>query len=232
MALTNNPNSFPESVIQQMVLDTLYDILRIDRSHTEAILKLGLLQRLDNPLQVLLLLLLLILIYIHVCISCLLAQSKNKSLIIKALTVVSAVVADSGFVEVCCGLGYHVCTANINFDYNRSVFAVAMSGFVSTMLGLLKKDDLARLKVVRILKFMSRNRKVAFKLVKEHDMIKCLGDALSEFKKYDPILKEVYQHVGPCYNFEFVEDVIGMLICIIYYVMTFGKEQIKINVYY
>jgi len=79
------------------------------------------------------------------------------------------------------------------------------------LLELMSNDDLSRLTVVKIIRFITSNRNITQELVQKNGIIQKLGAALAGFKNFDPVIREVYHYVGPTYNFEFIEDIVGTL---------------------
>lgn len=99
----------------------------------------------------------------------------------------------------------------VSTNNGKYVRGVISSGFMKPLLELMGNDDLSRLTIVKIIRFMTMDRGVCHELVAKSSIISELGSALNSFKKFDPVIRDVYHYVGPTYNFEFVEDVLFAL---------------------
>eukprot|EP01083_Nonionella_stella_P025014 68893_1 len=119
-------------------------------------------------------------------------SSKHVGARHKALSLLSCIVRSSG---------------------GKYVAAVMSSqlGYIHSLVELMNNDDLCRLTIVKIFRFITVNQHCAKQLVQQNAIIHHLGCALNGFKKFDPIIREVYHYVGPSYNFEFVHDIIETL---------------------
>lgn len=80
---------------------------------------------------------------------------------------------------------------------------------IPVMVYLLFNDEFVRWKAIKTIQFATRGQKGHIKyLVEKQDIVKVLGNSLSFFKMYDSVLRDVYNHYGPSFNFSFVEDVV------------------------
>jgi len=85
-------------------------------------------------------------------------------------------------------------------------------GLVPTMISLVFNDEFVRWKAMEVIKYVSRGQPSQVRyLVEKQDIVKSLANSLSFFKKYDSVLREVYNYYGPSFNFSFIEDVIEAL---------------------
>lgn len=84
---------------------------------------------------------------------------------------------------------------------------------IPVLVNLILSDEVVRFKVVKVLNYLTRGipAHVTF-LVERADIVNVLSNSLQYFKSYDSVLRDVYNFLGPSYNFEFVHDVcLGLL---------------------
>jgi len=99
----------------------------------------------------------------------------------------------------------------VSTNNGKYVEAVIKGNYMKPLLELMSNDDLSRLTIVKIIRFITISPPVTQQLVEKNNVIRELGSALLSFKKFDPVIREVYNWIGPTYNFEFVEDIIETL---------------------
>lgn len=86
------------------------------------------------------------------------------------------------------------------------------SSIFGRLLNLITMSDLHRHRVVKFLLQLTRHPGQANLLGRKLEgLVRVLTKTLSNFKTYDPVLREVYNFMGPRYNFEYISEVLLVL---------------------
>ena len=88
----------------------------------------------------------------------------------------------------------------VSSNNGKYVGAVIKGNYMKPLLQLMSNDDLSRLTIVKIIRFITVSPPVTQQLVEKNNVIRELGSALLSFKKFDPVIREVYNWIGPTYN--------------------------------
>ncbi len=94
----------------------------------------------------------------------------------------------------------------------KACLHIIQSGLVETISLKMLDDDTLRCRSAHILKLLCLSNKPAVvSLVTEHDILNKLAKGLLSFKTYDPVIKQIYNFERPCFNFEYLCDLLSAL---------------------
>jgi len=94
----------------------------------------------------------------------------------------------------------------------KACLHIIQSGLVETISLKMLDDDTLRCRSAHILKLLClSNEPAVVSLVTEHDILNKLAKGLLSFKTYDPVIKQIYNFKLPCFNFEYLFDLLSAL---------------------
>ncbi|MDP2437176.1 MAG: EF-hand domain-containing protein [archaeon] len=89
--------------------------------------------------------------------------------------------------------------------------AIIENDVVPIVIRQLQLNDSLRWKIMKLVKLLTRGNQQQVRFLVERGVVSALTSCLYNFKIYDGILTEMYGHVSPTFNFEFINDSLGSL---------------------